>query len=507
MQQDLFDVLVVGGGINGAGTARDLAGRGHRVLLVERDDWAAHTSSASTKLIHGGLRYLEQHALGLVRKSLQERARLLERNPHLMQPLRLILPHDASQRPRWLLRAGLFLYDHLAPRGELPASATLTLPDSAWGEPLRPGLQHAFAYSDVWVDDARLVLACVLDARRLGATAWSRCTLISARRLPAMGTAQAAQPPVWEALLRHADGREHTVHARALVNAAGPWAGEVLARAQEAAQATQAPRLRWVQGTHIVIAQRWQHPGGYLLQNDDGRVMFALPFAEHTTLLGTTDCEIQAPAQGAQATEGEVDYLCRQASRWLREPVRREHILHRFAGIRPLVDDASQSASSITRDYRLTADAPAGLAPRLDLWGGKLTTFRLQAEQAANCVSPWLGPSRPAWTAQAALPGGDCGPLDAWVATLQRRHPQRDPVLLRRWAMAYGSAAQTLLSQPSGREVLPGLWEVELRHWMTHEDARTVQDMLWRRSKLLLRYPAAEQSTLQAWLDAETGNR
>jgi glycerol-3-phosphate dehydrogenase len=484
MGADIVDVLVVGGGVNGAGIARDLAGRGLRVLLAERDDLASHTSSASSKLVHGGLRYLAQGHLGLVRKSLLERERLLARNPHLMQPLRLVLPHDATQGPRWRLRAGLFLYDHLAPLRVSAPSRALALPGTPEGAALQARFTHAFTFSDGWVDDARLVLACALDAQAHGARILTGHACVSAR--PRDG--------LWHAQLREPDGREHAVHARALVNAAGPWASRFLA---EALQHPRPPRLRLVQGTHVVVRRRWTHAAGYLLQNPDGRVLFALPFHGEFTLLGTTDVEVDQPS--AQATEAEVDYLCTQASRWLREPVTPADVLHRWAGVRPLLDDAQGDVKAITRDYRLDLVAPPGLPPRLDVWGGKLTTFRLLAQQAADRLAPLLGAPRGAWTAEAPLPGGDCGPLAPFIDELQRTHPDRDPALVARWARAHGSGARALLNTPPGPEIAPGVCEAELRHAHAHEWAQTGDDFLWRRTKLGLVLNATQQAEVQRW--------
>lgn len=478
------DVLVVGGGINGAGIARDLAGRGLSVCLVERDDLAGHTSSASSKLIHGGLRYLEQGHLGLVRKSLLERERLLARNPHLMQPLRLILPHDPGQRPWWQLRLGLWGYDHLAPRRVSSASGALRL-SGAEGEPLQPRFERALHYSDGWVDDARLVVACARDAARLGARVLTRHACVQA----------SIRDRRWQATLQRVDGATLALTARALVNAAGPWASRFLA---EALQHPAPPRLRLVQGTHLVIDARWRHGGGYLLQNPDGRVLFALPYQQDFCLLGTTDQEVAQPL--ASASETEIDYLCAQASRWLREPVTRAAVRQVFAGVRPLVDDGKGAAKAVTRDYRLDLVQQGGDPPRLDVWGGKLTTFRLLAEQAADRLAPLLGAPRPAWTAEAPLPGGDCGPLPVFIARLQVEHPGRDPGLIARWARAYGSEAAALLAAAPGAEVAEGVFEVELRHACEHEWAQAADDFLWRRSKLGLR--GVDTAALDAWFSA-----
>lgn len=483
------DVLVVGGGINGAGIARDLAGRGLAVCLAERDDLAGHTSSASSKLIHGGLRYLEQGHLGLVRKSLLERERLLFRNPHLMRPLRLILPHDPAQRPWWQLRLGLWAYDHLAPRRVSSASGSLRL-DGPEGEPLQPRFVRALQYSDGWVDDARLVIACARDAARRGATVLTRHACVRA----------AIRNERWQATLQRPDGGTLEIQARALVNAAGPWASRFL---HEALQDPSPPRLRLVQGTHLLIAARWSHDSGYLLQNPDGRVLFALPFQRDFCLLGTTDQEVAQPL--AAASEAEIDYLCTQASRWLRLPVTRADVRHVFAGVRPLIDDGEGAAKAITRDYRLDLVQTGGDPPRLDVWGGKLTTFRLLAEQAADRLAPLLGNRRGAWTAEAALPGGDCGPLPPFIAGLRAAHPGRDPALIARWAQAYGSEAAALLAAEPGTEIAEGLFEVELRHAREREWAQQAEDFLWRRSKLGLR--VGDSAALNAWFSAAADAR
>lgn len=483
------DVLVVGGGINGAGIARDLAGRGLSVCLAERDDLAGHTSSASSKLIHGGLRYLEQGHLALVRKSLIERERLLARNPHLMQPLRLILPHDPAQRPLWQLRLGLWAYDHLAPRRVSSASGALRL-DGVEGEPLQPRFTRALQYSDGWVDDARLVVACARDAARRGAKVLTRHACVRA----------AIRQGRWQATLQRPDGGTLTIEARALVNAAGPWASAFL---HEALLHPSPPRLRLVQGTHLVFPARWQHGAGYLLQNPDGRVLFVLPFHDDFCLVGTTDQEVAQPL--ARASDAEIDYLCAQASRWLRQPLTRADVRQVFAGVRPLVDDASGDAKAITRDYRLDLVQTGADPPRLDVWGGKLTTFRLLAEQAADRLAPLLQAPRAAWTAEAPLPGGDCGPLADFIARLRHEHPRRDPRLIGRWARAYGSEAEALLAAAPGAEIAAGIFEVELRHAREREWAATADDFLWRRSKLGLQRPQAD--ALQAWFSAAADAR
>ena len=484
---DHFDVVVVGGGINGTGLARDLAGRGWRVLLAEAQDLAQHTSSSSTKLIHGGLRYLETYEFALVRKALQERELLLRSAPHLIQPLRFVLPHAPHLRPAWMIRAGLFLYDHLARRELLPGSHGLALRGSVYGQPLKPEFTRGFVYSDGWVDDARLVVANAQDARAHGAEVLTRCAVARAER----------GPDAWQLTLQ--DGRR--LASGALVNAAGPWAEHFLRGQQLPARG-----LRLVKGSHIVVDQRFTHDHAYIFQAPDGRIIFAIPYQGRFTLIGTTDVELPddapPPAQ-AQIEAAEVDYLCEQASRYLARPVTPSDVLWTYAGVRPLLDEGG-SASSVTRDYLLEADA--GAAPLLNVWGGKLTTYRKLAEDGATQLGAMLDGPRKPWTAHARLPGGDLGPhgvdIAGFTAALQARHPQRRAAEVARLALAYGSVAAELLAAPTGDEVAPGLFENELRHLVDHEWARSAEDVLWRRSKLGLHYTPAQRDAVAAWFGA-----
>ena len=496
------DVLVVGGGINGAGIARDLAGRGLRVLLCEQDDLARHTSSSSTKLIHGGLRYLEYHEFGLVRKALAERELLLKSAPHIMWPLRFVMPHDPSMRPVWMVRIGLFLYDHLAKREWLPASGTVALRSHATGVPLKPGYTRGFVYSDGWVDDARLVVLNALDAQARGATILTQCRCESARR-----TAQG-----WQATLQPARGAPLQVQARALVNAAGPWTGEFL---RNRAGQTSARSLRLVKGSHIVVKKLFDHDHAYIFQNTDKRIIFAIPYEGDFTLIGTTDVEIQGAPDAARIDADETAYLCDQASRYFARPVTPADVVWTYAGVRPLLDDASGDASAVTRDYLLEFDGGVGgvgaAAPLLTVWGGKITTFRKLAEEAADGLVQRLGEQRPAWTAPALLPGGD---LSAWIgpaqrpdldiarfiAELGRRQPQLPARLLQRWARCYGSLVdQVLAGGALGAEVAPDLYESELVYLHDHEWARCADDVLWRRTKLGLHLRAAERARVAQW--------
>ena len=371
MPPQSVDVLVVGGGINGAGIARDLAGRGLKVLLCEQDDLARHTSSASTKLIHGGLRYLEYYEFGLVRKALAERERLLKSAPHIMWPLRFVMPHDPSMRPVWMVRLGLFLYDHLARREWLPASGTLNLRQHAAGQPLKPGFSKGFVYSDGWVDDARLVVLNALDAQARGATVLTHCRCETVERTP----------QGWNAVLRPQKGEPRRVHARALVNATGPWASEFLRTVVGRAGAR---ALRLVKGSHIVVKRLFEHDHAYIFQNADKRIIFAIPYEQAFTLIGTTDIEVHDAPDAARASAEEVAYLCEQANRYFAKPITPADVVWAYSGVRPLLDDESGDAAAVTRDYQLDFDEASAGAPLLSVWGGKITTYRKLAEEAAD---------------------------------------------------------------------------------------------------------------------------
>jgi len=496
------DVLVVGGGINGCGIARDLAGRGWRVVLVERDDLAAHTSSASTKLLHGGLRYLEHYEFALVRKSLAEREVLLRAAPHIAWPLRFVLPHEASMRPAWLIRAGLLLYDHLARRALLPASQALDLRRDPAGAALQPHLRRGFGYWDGWVDDARLVVLNAVDAHERGARVLTRTALVGAQR----GATH------WQARLRDRAGRETLLRTRALVNAAGPWAAAVLGRLghDAAAGAPRQRRLRLVRGSHAVVPRLFDGECAYLLQNPDRRVMFAISYEQDYTLLGTTEVELSGdPGDAAQASADEVAYLCEHASRSLRRAVTPADVVWTYAGVRPLVE-AEGEARVLSRDHLL--DVQHDGAPLLTVWGGKLTGYRALAEDVAGGLGRLLGDARRPWTASAALPGGDLSArvavsadpqadFSAYVESLCRSRSWLPPALA--WALCrrHGSRVERLLDGAAaladlGAEIVPGLHEAELRWLQREEWAADADDVLWRRTKLGLRSDAAGRERL-----------
>jgi glycerol-3-phosphate dehydrogenase len=497
------DVLVVGGGVNGAGIARDLAGRGASVVLCEKDDLAHHTSSSSTKLIHGGLRYLEYYEFSLVKKALAEREVLLKSAPHIMWPLRFVMPHDPGMRPVWMIRAGLFLYDNLARRELLPSSRTVDLRRHPAGAPLKPVFEKGFVYSDGWVDDARLVALNALDAAERGAQVLTRCRCIDAQR----------DAGLWHVRLQEAGGTEHRLTARALVNAAGPWAAQFLG---EHAHLPRAKTLRLVKGSHIVVPKIFDHDHAYIFQNPDKRIIFAIPYEGDFTLIGTTDVEHTGPIGEVHIDASEIAYLCEQASRYFAKAVKPGHVVWTYAGVRPLLDDESGDPSAVTRDYQLDFDAQA--APLLTVWGGKITTFRKLAEEAADRLGPALGLARGAWTEGATLPGGDVdvwlaghgvrgarpGPdaFDRYVRMLAKEHPGLPPALLQRTARAYGTRVERWLDAARlGAEVAPGLFEAELAYLHDHEWARAADDVLWRRSKLGLHLTPAERGAVAEWCD------
>ncbi len=503
------DVLVVGGGINGVGIARDLAGRGWRVVLCEQHDLASHTSSSSTKLIHGGLRYLEYYEFSLVRKALREREVLMCSAPHITRPLRFIMPHDPSMRPAWMIRTGLFLYDHLARRDVLPGTACIDLREHELGRCLQPHLGRAFVYSDGWVDDARLVVLAALDAQARGAGIHTRTRCGAAQR-----SAQG-----WSVALQREGAPPRQIRARALVNAAGPWAESFLRHEVRAAhgEPLASRSLRLIKGSHIVVPRRFEHDHAYVFQSPDKRIVFAIPYEGEFTLIGTTDVELHGEPREARIDAQETDYLCEQASRYFKQPVRPCEVVWSYSGVRPLLDDASGDPSAVTRDYLLEANTEA--APLLSIWGGKITTFRKLAEEAADQVGRMLGNARRPWTEHAVLPGGDfsgwIGPaprpdtaFDRFLAEVRKRYPWLDEAPLRRMAHAYGSRIDRVLAHSAsdmGEQVAPGLYEAELDYLKREEWAADADDVLWRRSKLGLHYTAQQRADVAGWMERSGG--
>ncbi|AOJ69909.1 MULTISPECIES: glycerol-3-phosphate dehydrogenase [Burkholderia] len=498
-QQNRYDLLVVGGGINGAGIARDAAGRGLSVLLCEQDDLASHTSSSSTKLIHGGLRYLEYKEFGLVRKALQERETLLRAAPHIIWPLRFVMPHMPNLRPAWLIRIGLFLYDHLAKRELLPGSRGIVMRRHPAGAPLVDSIKRGFVYSDGWVDDARLVVLNALDAQERGARILTRTKLVSAERRDGQ----------WHARLQRADGTTLDVRARAVANAAGPWVGDVLHGALgRGAQHS----VRLVKGSHIVTRRLFDHDHAYIFQNPDKRIIFAIPYERDFTLIGTTDVEYHDDPSRVAIDRDETRYLCESINRYFKRKISPADVCWTYSGVRPLLEDENaDNPSAVTRDYRLEMDGGEG-APLLSVFGGKITTFRKLAEEATDMLGGMLGASRGAWTAGVPLPGGDIADarFAPFAEAFAKRHPWLPAGLARRYARAYGTRAERVIGDAKslaalGAELAPGLYEAELRYLRDAEWASCADDVLWRRSKLGLHVAPGTLDTVTAALDAWFG--
>ncbi len=492
----LYDLLIVGAGINGAGLARDAAGRGLKVLLVDQGDIAAATSSTSTKLIHGGLRYLEHYAFGLVRESLAERETLLAIAPHLTREQRFVIPHTPAQRPRWMIRLGLALYDCLARGASLKRAEALDLRGTPYGQPLRPEFAHGFAYSDLATDDARLTLLNVVSAAQLGAKVMPRTKLLGARR----------DGREWAAVLQAADGTQQACTARIIANVAGPWTVAVREAIVGAGEGRAS--LRLVKGSHIVVPRLYAGEQAYLLQNDDGRIAFVIPFESEFSLVGTTEAPLEAPDAAPQIDAAETDYLCSVVGRFFQTPPDPARVVWSFAGIRALYDDGQGNASAVSREYRMTVDGGPQEAPLLSIYGGKLTTYRHLAERVLHRLRPWLPGLRPAWSAAVHLPGGGLGKrgLPGLLLELARRYPNQPPDLLHALARRHGTLAARVLGAAQTEAALGehfggGLYAAEVDYMAAHEWAREADDILWRRTKCGLRIDAAGIARLVRHLD------
>jgi glycerol-3-phosphate dehydrogenase len=495
---NLVDILIVGGGVNGAGIARDAAGRGLSVMLCEKDDLGQGTSSRSGKLVHGGLRYLEYYEFRLVREALIEREVLLRAAPHIIWPMRFVLPHSAEQRPAWLVRLGLFLYDHLGGRERLPPTRSIDLRRDPEGAPIRQDYRKGFEYSDCWVDDARLVVLNALAARDLGAQVFTRTAVVGARR----------DRQHWQVELEdRRTGRRRSVRARCLVNAAGPWVEDVLAGIEGARSDR---RVRLVKGSHIVTRKFWQGEQAYLLQNHDKRVIFVNPYEGDLALVGTTDIPVEGRPEDAAIDESEIAYLLDVLACYFKTPPTRPDIVHAFSGVRPLYDDKAENPSAVTRDYIFDVDPKLPLpdaVPILSVFGGKITTYRKLAEHALDKLKPFFPEMRSAWTAAATLPGGEMpgADLERWSAAFAARHPWLPPPLARRYARLYGTRADALLSGCSGIADLGRffgglLYEREARFLISEEWAETAEDVLERRTKHGLHLNPAERAAFGDWL-------
>jgi len=474
----IHDLLVIGGGINGAGIARDAAGRGLSVLLVERGDLAAATSSSSSKLIHGGLRYLEHFEFRLVAEALAEREIVLRIAGHLAWPTRFVMPHVPDLRPRWMIRLGLFFYDRLARRSLLPDSHAVRLDRPPYASGLRAELKHGFVYSDCRVDDARLVVANALDAARRGARILVRTECVSARRADG----------VWHAQLSNGEA----VRARAVVNAAGPWVKQVLN--ERLGEATR-DSVRLVKGSHIVLPRLYEGEHAFILQNDDRRVVFMIPFEERFTLVGTTDVDFEGAPHSPIASDAEIDYLCRAVGRYLARTPTRSDVAWRYSGVRPLYDDGSQDPSAVTREYTLRLDDAEGAAPVLSVFGGKLTTYRRLAEKALDKLARYFPGMKAAWTSGIALPGSDFMDREAAKQELFQRYRDLSPSVLQGVFRRHGTlAAQVLGEGRLGEHYGAGLTEREVHYFVEREWARSAEDVLWRRTKCGLHMTEAQRS-------------
>ena len=493
----MYDLLIIGGGINGAGIARDAAGRGLKVLLCEKDDLASHTSSSSTKLIHGGLRYLEHYDFALVRKALQEREVLLRAAPHIIWPMRFVLPHQKDLRPAWLIRAGLFLYDHMGGRKILAATKVLRRGKSDKFAPLKVDYKLAFEYSDCWVEDARLVVLNAVDAGRRGATILTRspCTELVRKE------------DHWIATIRSTlDGSDQIIRARTIVNAAGPWVDDVAGLARPGRNAN---NVRLVKGSHIITRKLFDGDHSYFLQNGDGRIIFAIPYEDGaSTLIGTTDVAFTGDKDDVRISDEEVSYLCSAASEYFAKPVTKADVISTYSGVRPLYDDHEEDASEVTRDYVLSLDDAEGAAI-LSVYGGKITTYRKLAEGALAIIEKALGERGENWTEGVALPGGKIPNADfeAYEAKMSEKYGWLDSKVLHRLLRAYGSEIEKVLGSARCEKELGycygyGLYQAELDYLIETEFVQHADDILWRRSKLGLHMTESETAALQAWFEA-----
>lgn len=480
-----YDLAVIGGGINGVGIAADAAGRGLSVFLCERDDLASHTSSASSKLIHGGLRYLEHHEFRLVREALAEREVLLAKAPHIVKPMRFVLPHRPHLRPAWMIRAGLFLYDHLGKREKLPGSRGLKF--DAQG-PLKAEIKRGFEYSDCWVDDARLVVLNAMQARDKGADIVTRTRCVSARRVEGH----------WEVEVEGPQGRQQ-IRAKGLVNAAGPWVASFI---RQDLQQKSPYGIRLIQGSHVIVPKLYEGDQAYIMQNEDRRIVFAIPYLGQYTMVGTTDREYQGDPAKVAITDQEIDYVLGVANAHFRKQLSRDDVLHTFSGVRPLCDDESDNPSAITRDYTLSLAEEQG-APLLSVFGGKLTTYRKLAESAMAQLQPFFPRLGNSWTASAPLPGGEnITTPQALTRELLDKVSGLTPALAQRWATTYGSRVWTLLGDSRSVEELGAvigadLHVREVEHLQRHEWVTRADDVLWRRTKLGLVFTDTERAALE----------
>ena len=497
MTEHVYDLAIIGGGINGCGIARDAAGRGLNVLLLEQDDLASATSSWSSKLIHGGLRYLEQYEFRLVREALQEREVLLDIAPHIIEPLEFILPHDKHMRPAWMIRIGLFMYDHIGGKISLPASRTVMFPDTVYSAGLKPVIRRGFFYSDARVDDARLTVLNAMSAREHGAQVRTRTRVASGKRVG----------DVWQIVLHDVDtGAESAISARGIVNAAGPWVKYLL---DDALHVPMKATAKLVKGSHIVVPRVHDQKHAYILQNDDKRVVFIIPYEEKFSLIGTTDVNVDSVEEGHQISKAEITYLIRAVNRFLAKPLHEADVVWSYAGVRPLYDDGSDNPSEITRDYVLKTDHENGKLPLLSIFGGKITTYRRLAEHALEDLKAYFPTLAQGWTDAQSLPGGEIASLQDAATTLAKKFPALPVDYLLRLARRHGSLSERVLKGVRSMSDLGELFgagatllsEREIDYCITDEWARKPDDILWRRTKCGLHMDVAERARAAVFIE------
>lgn len=489
----ILDVFIIGGGVNGAGIARDAAGRGLSVMMCEKDDLAQGTSSRSGKLVHGGLRYLEFYEFRLVREALIEREVLLNAAPHIIWPMRFVLPHSPGDRPAWLVRLGLFLYDHLGGRKKLPGTRTLNLHRDPEGAPVQDRYNRGFEYSDCWVDDARLVTLNALDAAERGATILTRTRCVSAQR----------SGDAWEIVLQHtATGEKRTVRAKALVNAAGPWVLDII---NQVTHTHSSRSVRLVKGSHIIVPKFWEGQQAYLMQNHDKRVIFVNPYEGDKALIGTTDIPWQGNADAVTADDSEQQYLIDAVNRYFKIKLSASDVITRFSGVRPLFDDGKGNPSAVTRDYVFDLDEQQQL-PLLHVFGGKITTFRKLAEHALQKLAPFFPQMGADWTRDATLPGGEIAHADfeSFLQQQKERYPWMPHALCKHYARLYGARLPQIIGEATnvaglGRHFGALLYEAEVRYLVDKEWAQQAEDILWRRTKHRLHLTDAQQQAFADW--------
>ncbi|WP_182059210.1 glycerol-3-phosphate dehydrogenase [Pantoea sp. ME81] len=496
MSENTLDLFVIGGGINGAGIARDAAGRGLSLMMCEKDDLAQGTSSRSGKLVHGGLRYLEYYEFRLVREALIEREVLLNAAPHIIWPMRFVLPHSPTDRPAWLVRLGLFLYDNLGGRKKLPGTRSLDLMRDPEGAPILDSYTKGFEYSDCWVDDARLVALNAVDAAERGATILPRTRCVSAKRISGK----------WEVTIQdEASGNQRTVFAKVLVNAAGPWVLDIV---NQVTQTKSNRSVRLVKGSHIIVPKFWEGQQAYLVQNTDKRVIFINPYEGDKALIGTTDIPWQGKAEAVTADDSEQQYLIDVVNRYFKVKLRASDVITRFSGVRPLFDDGKGNPSAVTRDYVFDLDDQQN-APLLHVFGGKITTFRKLAEHAIQKLAPFFPDMGEDWTREATLPGGDManGDFESFLEQVKTRWPWLPAPLRKHYARLYGTRIEKVLGHAReindlGRHFGAQLYEAEVRYLVENEWAQQVEDVLWRRTKHKLHLTEVQQQAFSQWFDA-----